>query len=102
MKVSVFFVIFSFLLLIGVFTTPLFSVLAETNNDPFLSEQWYLSKIHVFEAWEESTGSQDVIVAILDAGVDLDHPDIVNQFWKNKNEIPNNQKDDDHNGYDYD
>ncbi len=40
-----------------------------------------------------------VIVAIIDAGIDIDHEDLQGHIWTNKDEIPNNGKDDDGNGY---
>src|SRR5258706_8415357 len=43
--------------------------------------------------------SKKVIVAIIDSGVDIDHPDLKNIIWKNPGEIPGNKKDDDGNGY---
>lgn len=43
--------------------------------------------------------SQEVIVAILDSGVDLNHEDFKGMLWVNANEIPNNGIDDDNNGY---
>ena len=79
-----------------------FPVLAVTVNDPFFSEQWYLDTMHIPEVWQQTTGSSDVIVAILDAGFDLHHPDLQGQFWKNTNEIPGNKKDDDGNGFEDD
>lgn len=42
---------------------------------------------------------KQVIVAVLDSGVDLDHEDLKNVLWTNKGEIPGNKKDDDGNGY---
>lgn len=39
------------------------------------------------------------IVAVIDAGVDIDHEDLDGVIWKNKDEVPNNGKDDDKNGY---
>lgn len=50
-------------------------------------------------AWDRATGSRNVIVAVVDSGVDLDHPDLVNQIWKNPKEIPGNEIDDDGNGF---
>ena len=41
----------------------------------------------------------NVIVGILDSGVDIEHDDLKNVLWTNKKEIPNNKKDDDKNGY---
>ena len=40
-----------------------------------------------------------VTVAVLDSGVEVDHPGLVKNMWKNVNEVPNNGKDDDGNGY---
>lgn len=42
---------------------------------------------------------KEVIVAVLDSGMDLTHEDLVNVLWVNKGEIPGNNKDDDNNGY---
>lgn len=44
-------------------------------------------------------GNSDVIVAVIDTGVDYNHLDLRNNIWKNTAEIPNNGKDDDGNGY---
>jgi subtilisin family serine protease len=46
-------------------------------NDPsFANEQWYLETLRAPDAWNISTGSQDVVVAVLDTGVDYNHPDL--------------------------
>lgn len=42
---------------------------------------------------------QNIIVAVIDSGVDLEHPDLQNAIWVNPKEIPNNNIDDDKNGY---
>ena len=42
---------------------------------------------------------QTVVVGVLDSGVEVDHPGLVKNMWKNPNEVPNNGKDDDNNGY---
>ncbi|MFD1062617.1 S8 family peptidase [Winogradskyella litorisediminis] len=42
---------------------------------------------------------QKVIVAVIDSGIDIDHEDLDGVIWTNKDEIPNNGKDDDNNGY---
>lgn len=49
----------------------------------------------------ESKGLQPktVVVGVLDSGVEIDHPGLMGNMWKNPNEIPNNGKDDDNNGY---
>jgi subtilisin family serine protease len=67
-------------------------------NDPQFGSQWHLPKIKAPEAWGTVTSS-NVVVAVLDTGVDLAHPDIQTNLWKNPGEIANNRKDDDNNGY---
>jgi thermitase len=48
-----------------------------TPNDAyFSSHQWNLSKIGALQAWDVTTGSSDITIAIVDSGIDLDHPDL--------------------------
>jgi len=51
------------------------------------------------EAWEIEAGSPDVVIAILDTGIDYTHPDLAAKIWNNTDEIPGNGIDDDNNGY---
>src|SRR5688572_23504697 len=50
----------------------------ETPNDPEyqLGKQWGLAQIKAAEAWDLTTGSNSVTIAVIDTGVDLDHPDL--------------------------
>ncbi len=72
---------------------------AQTPNDPHYSEQWYLDAIHAPAAWDITTGSSSIIVAVLDTGLDLTHEDIAENLWTNTKEIAGNGKDDDANGF---
>lgn len=78
-------------------------------NDPYYSSNgswgqaypdlWGIRKINPESAWDQTTGSQSVVVADVDTGVDRNHPDLTNNMWVNSNEIPGNVIDDDANGY---
>ncbi|MEK7632539.1 MAG: S8 family peptidase [Patescibacteria group bacterium] len=75
-------------------------VLAQTPNDPrYAEQQWYLDAIHAPAAWDVTTGSSSVIVAVLDTGLDLTHEDIADNLWVNTKEIFGNDIDDDANGF---
>ncbi|HJN85212.1 MAG TPA: S8 family serine peptidase, partial [Patescibacteria group bacterium] len=78
---------------------PSASAFARTPNDSFFSDQWYLPHIGAISAWNESTGSPDVLVAILDTGIDLDHEDLRGQIFVNRGEVANDGIDNDGNGY---
>ena len=81
-------------------------------DDPKLPDQWHYmnfgtgihqeegSDINLFPAWNVTTGSPDVIVAVIDSGVDVDHEDLAWNMWVNEAEL-NGQPgvDDDGNGY---
>ncbi|HEY8199932.1 MAG TPA: S8 family peptidase [Actinomycetota bacterium] len=51
------------------------------------------------DAWELTAGSPNVLVAVLDGGIQIEHPDLVGNVWTNPREIPGNGIDDDHNHY---
>ena len=69
-----------------------------TPNDEYYSESWHHTNIQSAQAWDITTGSDEVIISIIDTGVDTDHPDLVDNLWSNPGEIPNNGIDDDGNG----
>lgn len=92
MRFRVFILLFSVM-----FLTPSF-VVAKTPNDPYFA-QWSFEDTGVYNAWDYTTGSKDVVVAIIDNGFDTFHPDLRDNLWINKDEIPNNLIDDDHNGF---
>jgi serine protease len=51
------------------------------------------------EAWDIYTGNPDMVVAIIDSGIDYNHVDLASNIWINSDEIPGNGLDDDANGY---
>jgi len=71
----------------------------EEPNDPYYPEQWGLEKIRAPEAWDYTTGSQELVVAVIDTGIDYTHEDLKENMWTNPGEIPGNGVDDDGNGY---
>jgi len=80
-----------------------------TPNDPNWGQQTDMTLIHAPEVWDASTGgvmySRDsiigdtIVVAILEKGLLLQHPDLLPNLWRNRAEIPDNDIDDDNNGY---
>jgi len=93
----------------------------EVPTDPEFYKQWSLhnigpsgpaggtedADIDAPEAWDIFTGSSDIVVAVIDTGVDYNHEDFKRDYpypktcniWTNEWEIPGNGKDDDYNGY---
>lgn len=72
---------------------------AFTPNDPLMGQQNYLTVIKAFEAWDVSKSDAGTVIAVIDSGGDLDHPDLAANIYVNPDEIPNNGVDDDHDGY---
>lgn len=73
-------------------------------NDPGFSDQWEMQNssdtdIDAPEAWDLTTGSSDVVVAVVDTGVAYTHVDLKDNVWINPGEIAGNGIDDDGNGY---
>jgi subtilisin family serine protease len=77
-------------------------------NDPQAAQQYWLSIIKAQEAWDVTKGSEDVIIAIVDSGVDWTHEDLNANIWENPGEtgtdgqgkdMRSNNVDDDGNGY---
>ncbi|MFP4514642.1 MAG: S8 family serine peptidase [Parcubacteria group bacterium] len=91
-KILISFFIFIFL------ATPSLSLALEPN-DRYYDRQWYLEKINAPGAWERTTGSAEIVVAVIDAGVQINHPDLKNNIWENRKEIAGNGIDDDNNGF---
>ncbi len=73
-------------------------------NDMLLDSQWALAQsndydIDATEAWDIETGNSSITIAIVDTGVDYNHPDLASNIWNNPSEVPGNGIDDDNNGY---
>jgi subtilisin family serine protease len=74
-----------------------------TSNDPMLSSLWGMQQgndidIDAPEAWDVHRGSRGVVVAVIDTGIDHNHPDLVANMWRNPGEVAGNNIDDDGNG----
>lgn len=81
-----------------------------TPNDPRFGDLYGLhnigqsggtadADIDAPEAWQVSTGSRDIIVGVVDTGIDYTHPDLAANIWVNPGEIAGNGIDDDGNGF---
>jgi hypothetical protein len=90
---------FFILLVIGLQAFLPLQVLANSPNDPLISRQWYLEKVRAYEAWQITTGSPEIIIAVLDSGIDFLHPDLEDNIWFNSADIFDDGIDNDNNGY---
>jgi thermitase len=77
-------------------------------NDPAIKQAWGLKKSDAARAWKVTHGSKNVVVAVIDTGIDINHEDIKSNLWKNPGETgldkngkdkASNGVDDDKNGY---
>ena len=79
-------------------------------NDPRFTQLWGLNNtgqlggtvdadIDAVEAWNVTTGSEDVVIAVIDTGVDYNHEDLAANMWVNPGEVPGDGLDNDGNGY---
>ena len=81
-----------------------------TPNDPLFGDQWHLRNTGQFGgkpgadakltgAWDITRGNSNVVIAIIDDGVQMNHPDLAANIFINPGEIPGNGVDDDRNGF---
>ena len=68
-------------------------------NDPMYPEQWNLPLMKLPQAWSIEKGDRNVVIAIIDSGIDYRHDDLAPKAWINPGEVPENGLDDDGNGY---
>ncbi|SMF07131.1 S8 family serine peptidase [Pseudobacteriovorax antillogorgiicola] len=78
--------------------------LDQLPDDEHLGEQWAMmdeaqGHIHAADAWLVTQGKREVVLGVIDSGVDYSHEDLVDNIWTNPQEIPGNGVDDDDNGY---
>jgi len=90
----------SIFIILGLLLVPFF-VSAKIPTDPeYYRQQTFYNQINLPSAWDITTGSEDVVVAVIDIGVDINHQDIRNNAWFNVLEVNGiNGVDDDGNGY---
>ncbi len=72
---------------------------AITPTDPLYAQQWGIPATQIDQVWETNTGDSSQVIAILDTGVDWQHPDLDSKIWRNNDEVVGNGIDDDGNGY---
>lgn len=53
-----------------------------TPNDPAYSKQWGLASIFAPSAWDTTQGSKSIVVAVVDTGIDYNHPDLKGNIWR--------------------
>ncbi|PKM91411.1 hypothetical protein CVU82_02335 [Candidatus Falkowbacteria bacterium HGW-Falkowbacteria-1] len=95
-KIAIFFLaFFLFVFIADVSNAQEFS----SPDDPYYKNQWYLKKVGVNYSWDYPLRGQVPVIAIIDSGIDIEHPDLIKNIWKNSAEISNNGIDDDNNGF---
>jgi len=68
--------------------------------DPLMHFQWHLEEVNAWAAWDRVSDASEITVAVLDNGIDIDHPDLINALWINSGEAGGRSGiDDDGNGY---
>ena len=70
-----------------------------TPNDPSYSQLYGMTRISAPAAWDTTTGSSSIVVAVIDTGVNYNHEDLTTNMWRNPGEIVGNNVDDDGNGF---
>lgn len=66
-----------------IFALPVHAISYFPADPDAFEKQWYLSKIEAYEAWSKTRGSSEVVVAVIDTGVDIDHPELKDNIWTN-------------------
>ena len=77
---------------------PIVTAAANPNDFYYREHQGYLEQIGAAAAWDITTDAQEIVVAVLDTGIDFRHRDLVRNLWQNPNDADNDGVDDDNNG----
>ncbi len=72
---------------------------AQALDTAGISFRWGLRKIEAPQAWKVTHGLDDIVVAVIDSGIDRNHRALEEELWINQDEVPGNSIDDDNNGY---
>lgn len=72
-----------YLILIGIFLLQPAFVFALQPNDPLWKEDNAVDLLHLPEVWEKTQGSREVVVAVIDTGIDMTNPEISENIWSN-------------------
>jgi subtilisin family serine protease len=67
--------------------------------DPRIGEQWGFERVGAGAVWSAASTAPESVVALVDSGIDYNHPDLRGILWENEAEVPANGIDDDLNGY---
>ena len=70
-----------------------------TPNDPYFTSEWHLTDISAPQAWDLCTGASGVVIAVLDTGIDLTHPDLQGKILPGFNYVSSNNNVADDNGH---
>jgi subtilisin family serine protease len=75
--------------------------LSETPNDPLYADaaNWAFPRVSADKAWDVGTGTKSTVIAVMDSGVDYNHPDLAANIWRNPNETAGDGIDNDKNGW---
>jgi uncharacterized repeat protein (TIGR01451 family) len=78
----------------------IYKALLEPNDPKYVDNtQWAIDKINATFAWNTTNGSDSIVIAVIDTGVDWDHPDLADNIWNNTDEDCDGGDDEDSNGY---
>ena len=73
--------------------------ISKVPNDIMYGDLWGMAKVSASAAWDITTGDSKVVVAVIDTGMDMNHPDLLPNLWHNADEIAGDGLDNDGNGY---